>query len=74
MKAVDEGIDSFIGGDVGDGEPHVREALDVVTQRLILVVSDFLQVVLGAGLLAGSHEVVNESPFELGPRVDGVLP
>jgi glutamate dehydrogenase/leucine dehydrogenase len=64
---VDEGVDSFIDGDVGDGEPHVREALDVVMQRLILVVPDFLQVILGAGLLVSGHEVVNESPSELGP-------
>jgi hypothetical protein len=67
VKTVDEGIDSFIGGDVGNGEPHVGEASDVVAQRLVLMVPDFLQVVLGAGLLAGGHEVVNESPSELGP-------
>jgi len=40
---------------------HIREASDVITQGLILPVPYSLEIVLVAGLLAGSDEIINES-------------
>jgi hypothetical protein len=51
-----------------------KEAADVVTQRFIWIVSDFLQIILVAGLLTSGHVIANKSPPELSPGVDGAFP
>jgi hypothetical protein len=43
-------------------------------QRFIWIVSDFLQIILVAGLLTSGHVVIDESPPELSPGVDGAFP
>jgi hypothetical protein len=73
-EASDECKDSFITVDVRDGYLCFREAADVVTQRFVWIVSDFLQIVLVVGLLASGHVVVDESPPELSLGVDGAFP
>jgi hypothetical protein len=73
-EASDEHGDSLIIVDVRDGYPHFREAANVVTQRFIWIVSDFLQIALVAGLLTSGHVVVDESPPKLSPCVDGAFP
>jgi hypothetical protein len=62
VKASDEHRDSFIIVDVRDGYLHFREAADVVTQWFISIVSEFLQIILVAGLLTSGHVVVEEIP------------
>jgi hypothetical protein len=73
-EASDEREDSLIIVDVRDGYPRFREATDVVTQRFVWIVSDFLQIILVVGLLTSGHIVVDESPPELSPGVDGAFP
>jgi hypothetical protein len=62
-EASDEHGDSFITVNVRDGYPCFREAADVVTQWLIWIVSNFLQIILVAGLLTSGHVVVDEIPL-----------
>jgi hypothetical protein len=73
-KASDECGDSFFVVDVRDEYLCFREAADVVAQRFIWIVSDFLQIILVAGLLTSGHVVVDESSPELSPGVDGAFP
>jgi hypothetical protein len=65
MKALDKGQDCLVMIDFGDLEAHIREALDVVTQRLILAVTFALEVVLIARLVTRGDEVVDEGLLEL---------
>jgi len=44
-----------------DLETHIREASDVIAQGLILPVPYSLEIVLVAGLLADSDEIINGS-------------
>jgi hypothetical protein len=48
--------------------------VDIVAQRFVRIVSDFLQIILVAGLLTSGHIVVNKSPPKLCLGVDGALP
>jgi hypothetical protein len=73
-EASDEHRDSFIVVDVRDRNPCFQEATDIVTQWLVWIVSDFLQIILVAGLLTSGHVIVNESPPELSPGVDRAFP
>jgi hypothetical protein len=73
-EASDERRDSFIAIDVRDGYPHFREAADVVVQWFVWIVSDFLQIILVAGLLTSGHVVIHESPPKLSQGVDGAFP
>jgi hypothetical protein len=73
-EASDERRDGFIAIDVRDGYPRFREAADIVTQRFIRIVSDFLQIIFVAGLLTRGHIIVNKSSPELRPSVDGAFP
>jgi hypothetical protein len=73
-EASNEHGDSFVIVDVRDGYPCFREATDVVAQRFIWIVSNFLQIVLVAGLLTSGHVIVDESPPELSLGVDGAFP
>jgi hypothetical protein len=66
--------DSLITVNVRDGYSRLREAADVVTQRFVWIVSDFLQIILVAGLLTSGHIIVNKSPSELSLGVDGAFP
>jgi hypothetical protein len=50
-KAFDESQDCFIMSDSWDLETHIREASDVVTQRLVCSVTYALEVVLVARLV-----------------------
>jgi hypothetical protein len=56
----------------------VVEASDKCGDSLIAVnvriVSDFLQIILVAGLLTSGHIIVNKSPPELSLGVDGAFP
>jgi hypothetical protein len=73
-EASDKRGDGFITVDIRDGYPHFQEATDVVAQRFVRIVSDFLQIILVAGLLTSGHIIVNKSPPELCPGVDGAFP
>jgi hypothetical protein len=66
--------DSFIAIDVMDGYPRFREAANVVAQWFIWIVSNFLQIILVVGLLTSGHVVIDESPPELSPGIDGAFP
>jgi hypothetical protein len=72
-KALDEGRDCLIMRDLGDLEAHIREASDVVTQRLILVVTYALEVILIARLVTRGDEIIDEGLFELCPAIELVL-
>jgi hypothetical protein len=74
VEASDKRGDSFIAVDVRDGYLRLREAEDVVMQWFVWIVFDFLQIILVAGLLISGHVIVNESPTELSPGVDGAFP
>jgi hypothetical protein len=43
-------------------------------QQFIWIVSDFLQIILIARVLTSGHVIVDESPPELSPGVDGAFP
>jgi hypothetical protein len=73
-EAPDKHGDGFIVVDVGDGYPCFQEAVDVVMQRLVWIVSDFLQIVFVVGLLTSGHVVINKGLPELSPGVDGAFP
>jgi hypothetical protein len=64
-EASNEHGDSFIIVDVRDGYPCFREATDVVAQRFIWIVSNFLQIILVARMLTSGHVIVDESPPKL---------
>jgi hypothetical protein len=74
VEASDKHGDGFITIDVRDGYPCQREAADVITQWFIWIVSNFLQIILVAGLLTSGHVIVNKSSPELSLGVDGALP
>jgi hypothetical protein len=74
VKASNKRGDGFIAIDIRDGYPRFREATDVVAQQFIRIVSDFLQIILVAGLLTSDHIIVDKSPPELRPGVDGAFP
>jgi hypothetical protein len=74
VEALDKRKDGLIIVDVGDGYPCLREAADVVTQWLVWIVSDFLQIIFVVGLLASGYVVINKSLPELSPGVDGAFP
>jgi hypothetical protein len=73
VEAVDEGGNGFIVVDVGDRNPCLREATDVVTQWLIGIVSDFLQIIFITRLFTRRHVVFDEHTPELSLGVDGVI-
>jgi hypothetical protein len=73
-EASDKHGDSFIVVDVRDGYLCFREVANVVTQWFIWIVSDFLQIILVAGLLTSCHVVIDESPPELSPGINGAFP
>jgi hypothetical protein len=54
-EASDKHGDGFIAVDIRDGYPCFREAADVVAQQIVRIVSDFLQIILVAGLLTSGH-------------------
>jgi hypothetical protein len=72
-EVADKHRDGLIVVDVGDGYPCLQKAMDVVTQRLVWIVSNFLQIVFVVGLLTSGHVVVNKSLPELSPGVDGAF-
>jgi hypothetical protein len=72
-EALDEGRDCLIIRDLGDLEAHIREASDVVVQRLILAVTYTLEVILIAWLVTRGNEVVDEGLLELCPAIELVL-
>jgi hypothetical protein len=73
-EASDKCGDNFIAIDLRDGYPCFQEAADVVVQRFVWIVSDFVQIILVAGLLTSGHVIVNKSPPELSPGVGGAFP
>jgi hypothetical protein len=72
-ETYDKCGDSFITVNVWDGYLRLQEATNVVTQRFVWIVSDFLQIILVVGLLTSGHVIVNKSPLELSPGVDGAF-
>jgi hypothetical protein len=73
-EAPDKHGDGLIVVDVGDGYTCLREATDVVTQWVVWIVSDFLQIIFVAELLTSVHVVINKSLPELSLGVDGAFP
>jgi hypothetical protein len=72
-ETLDEGRDYLIIRDLGDLEAHIREASDVVMQRLVLAVMYVVEVILIAQLVTRGNEVVNEGLLELCPAIELVL-
>jgi hypothetical protein len=72
-EALDEGRDCLVMRDFGDLEAHIREASNVVAQRLVLAVTYALEVVLIAQLVTCGDEVVHEDLLELCPTIELVL-
>jgi hypothetical protein len=72
-KALDEGRDCFIMRDLADLEVHIREASEVVAQRLVLAVMYALEVVLIAWLVTCGDKVVDEGLLELCLAIELVL-
>jgi hypothetical protein len=56
----DSSRDCFIMSDFWDLETHIREASDVVTQRLACSVTYALKVILVARLVTCGDEIINE--------------
>jgi hypothetical protein len=59
-KAFDESQDCFVMSDSWDLEMHIREVLDVVTQRLACSVTYALEVILVVWLVTCGDEIVDE--------------
>jgi hypothetical protein len=59
--------------DLGHLEAHIREASDVDAQRLVLVVTYALEVILIARLVTRRDEVVDEGLLDLCPAIKLVL-
>jgi uncharacterized membrane protein len=56
-KAFDESKDCFIVGDSWDLKVHIREALNVVAKRLILVIMNPFKFVFVVGLLISAKKL-----------------
>jgi hypothetical protein len=52
--------DHLLVRDPGDLVPHLTKALDILTKRLVLVLTHRLKIVLSGGALVCGHEVGNE--------------
>jgi hypothetical protein len=72
-KALDESQDCFVMSDCWDLETHIREASDVVAQRLACSVTYALEVVLVARLVTCGDEIVDEGLPKGRPAVELVL-
>jgi hypothetical protein len=59
--------------DFRDLEAHIREASDVVAQRLVLAVTYVLEVILIARLVTCGDEVIDEGLLELCLAIELVL-
>jgi hypothetical protein len=73
VKAFDESRDCFVMSDSWDLETHIREASDVVAQRLAWSVTYALEVILVARLVTCGDEIVNEDLPKVRPAVELVL-
>jgi hypothetical protein len=73
VKAFDESRDCFVMSDSWDLEMHIREATDVVSQRLTCSVTYALEVVLVARLVTCGDEIVDEGLPKFRPAVELVL-
>jgi hypothetical protein len=60
VKAFDKSQDCFVMSDSWDLETHIREASNVVAQRLACSVTYALKVVLVAWLVTCGDEIVDE--------------
>jgi hypothetical protein len=72
-KAHDKHGDGLIVVDLRDGYPCLRDAADVVTQRLVWIVSDSLQIVFVARMLTSGHVVIDKTLPVLSLGVDGAF-
>jgi hypothetical protein len=72
-KAFDESQDCFIMSDSWDLKTHIREASDVVTQRLTCLVMYALEVILVARRITCGDEIVNEGLPKVRPAIELVL-
>jgi hypothetical protein len=59
-KAFDDSQVCFVMSDSWDLEMHIREVLDVVTQRLACSVTYALEVILVVWLVTCGDEIVDE--------------
>jgi hypothetical protein len=73
VKAFDESRDYFIMSDAWDLETHVREASDVVEQRLAYLITYALKVILVARLVTCGDEIVDEGLPKVRPAIELVL-
>jgi hypothetical protein len=73
VKAFDEGQDCFVMSDSWDLKTHIREATDVVTQRLAYSVTYALEVVLVARLVTCGNEIVDEGLLKVRLAIKLVL-
>jgi hypothetical protein len=65
--ACGERGDDLLVGDPGNLVPHLTEALDVLTERLALVLAHRLKIILSSGALIRRHEVGNELTAQILP-------
>jgi hypothetical protein len=73
-EAFDKRGDGHIAINVRVGYPCLQEAVNIVTQWFVWIVSDFLQIILVVRLLTSGHIIVNKCPPELSPGVNGAFP
>jgi hypothetical protein len=71
-EPVLEAADDVLISDVGDGGVRIEQTPGVGPQGLIHLLLHLEQIVASTRSDHGSLEVVDESPFEVLPRVDGV--
>jgi hypothetical protein len=72
-KAFDESRDCFVMSDSWDLETHIREASDVVVQRLACSVTYALEVILVARLVTCGDKIVEEGLLKVQPVIELVL-
>jgi hypothetical protein len=72
-KAFDESRDCFVMSDSWDLETHIREASNVVAQRLACSVTYALEVILVARLVTCGNEIVDEGLPKGRPAIELVL-
>jgi hypothetical protein len=73
VKAFDESRDCFVISDSWDLETHIREASDIVMQRLACSVMYALEVVFVAWLVTCGDEIVDEGLPKVRPAIELVL-
>jgi hypothetical protein len=71
-EAILEAADDILVSEFGNGGSHLEEMPGVGPQGLIHLLLDLGQIMMSTGSDHRSLKVVNEGPFEVLPRVNGV--